>query len=130
MSLEQHTNALLKGFQPPVFPSSLMSLAQMLVQINGSELGTIGRELPGCTCVKSFLETSDGYSWYRCMFFGSGGEICIAIPWCQDWEKTDGFQSDRSPAVYVSRPDVPLEKIDGIIERLVDRLVEYKRVGR
>ena len=119
MSGKQHVDAKVKGYDKPVFPARIDDLNHAYDQssIVKYELQKIGGEIVG------FLEdsepvSSDSYTWFGGLkyydgpHFRTGGSkrILVALPWAQDWERTDGVQNDRSIAFYtfggVAKDDV------------------------
>lgn len=81
MSLKQHADALLEGFETPQFPACLRALAAVISMSHGPELSGIVGEIPGFQACKTNVNTSDGYSWYRAMYFQvDGGIICVTTP--------------------------------------------------
>ena len=103
MSLKRHTDAVLVGFDGPIFPPAVAELraAQNKSKTqNGTQLEAAARDVPGFKKT-SRPTTSDDYDWFWSLHFERDGlEVAVLFPWAQDWGKSDGDQSDRSIAVY------------------------------
>lgn len=112
----------------PIYPRQIDELNRLVdgVHVNGSTLGTIGRRMDGFVETMSCQETTDGYIWFWMMRFRrGGGELIVAFPWAQDWDRRDGVQLDRSVAVY-SLGLVASRAIDDLVEAL---LAHFRRLS-
>lgn len=104
MSKAQHTEAQLGGFEGPFFPGSIHTLHHLLDEVRVWDerwLDKAGAAITGYQGMGSGTVTTDGYDWYRSLYFNSaGGRVVVLVPWAQDWDKADDSQADRSPAVH------------------------------
>ena len=105
MSNARVEDSKLRGYDGPFFPDALGEMHQLLygidaVNFNGSVLEEVVHEYGRRYSVER-LTGSDNYDWFWCIIITSGNTtVVIALPWGQDWDHSDGTQSDRSSAVY------------------------------
>lgn len=105
MSLQRYDRACFRGWRGPFYPSVIRDLAVELdavVCLSGHVLDGIVSGMPGRNRRIDDRKSTDGYVWFwliQCS--AAGGGALIAIPWAQDWERTDGVGFDRSPALYL-----------------------------
>ncbi len=114
MSTKFEEKALLVGYaNPEAVPEAVAELLQA-GGYNGSDLEAAGTAVPGFIRVDR-PKTTDGYDWFLALYFVTpNGEICLAIPWAQDWEKEDGTSLDRLPALYL-KGDVGAWEMAGML---------------
>lgn len=123
MSNKEHPDAILYGYRGPFFPESVKSLHQLLYRNQSLSLtGTVIIEMLIGTPLNIRVErlrTADSYTWFWCLVVRKyRTEIVIALPWTQDFSKSDGTQSDRHIALY-TKGRVSDEEIDEIIGSVI-----------
>ena len=108
MSNMKHAEATLAGYEGPFFPPEVDELHRQLDRTGGYDgawLKNIGETIEEFQDI-SRPTTSDGYVWFWSLDFSIGrGKVLVLIPWAQDWDKTDGTQSDRGIAVHTRGVD-------------------------
>ncbi len=108
MSSMKHAEATLAGCYGPFFPPEAEELHRQLDRAgsyDGAWLNKIGETIEEFQDI-SRPTTSDGYVWFWSLDFSIGrGKVLVLIPWAQDWDKTDGTQSDRGIAVHTRGVD-------------------------
>lgn len=124
MSNEKVETAALEGYDGPFFPESLGEMHQMMYggdssNFNGQSLAEVTKR-QGLECAVERLTTSDEYCWFWCLIITTGNAtVVIALPWAQDWDKSDDTRSDRHSAVY-TYGSVSEESLDGFIRGFVE----------
>lgn len=102
MSKVKHHDAMLEG-KDPRFPDGFRTLAARIEEIagcNGHRLNKAALEVAGYGG-QMYIKTSDGYNWFWGLEFTWNREkVVVAIPWSQNFDKSDGNSADRAIAVY------------------------------
>ena len=124
MSLEL-VKTKLQGYKGPAsVPSELRDLISEW-DFHGKGIDSCAREVPGYL-VHYRPTTEDGYTWFWALRFSTAnGRVSLLIPWSQDWDKKDGSQLDRAPALY-TKGVVTVEQIETIISKFYEALQEAK----
>lgn len=128
MSLRQHGGAALRGWDGPYHPVLIPSLATVYTERpdgegNGSALEAAVRGIPGFVQMFRPPTARDGYDWFWAFEFTVyGGRVLVALPWAQDWQRVDGSQLDRSPAVYTQGQHVNIDTANAIVARVIRAL--------
>jgi hypothetical protein len=120
--MRQVPAAILSGYGSPLYPRdeilrlALAFTAQGPAGFSVRTLDVMARGCSGFVADNRLLRTSDGYVW-RCIIefrVGPGKGVAVAIPGTQDWNRRDGVQLDRSPAIYATR-DVTEEQAKAVL---------------
>jgi len=124
MSKQKVKDALLKGFNPPMFPVTLDALRMVqeaTCTTTGHALELVAKRIGGFIR-RDRPKTSDGYDWFWALHFRCGRvHIAILFPWWQDFLSTDGDMSDRSIAIYTKGEEDETE-IDQLIVQLQEQM--------
>lgn len=109
MSLRKVFTANLSGYGDPVYPRLVSDLATALVPggqraLTPSQVAKSARLVPHFKAVRRLVRTADGYTWPLILEYAEPGHwrasMALALPGAEDWERRDGSQLDRLPAVY------------------------------
>jgi len=94
--------------------------------VSGASLGEVTGDITP-TVKRSGATTEDGYVWFSALSFSTEkGEVALLLQWSQDFEKTDGSQSDRAPALY-TQGDVSNAQAEAVLvdfTRRVERQIQ------
>lgn len=119
MDLTKHPDALMTGFQAPQFPSCLEVLIKVIELFFIQKLYEIAPLVAGFQKIELHEATSDVYSWCMTLYFEvNDGQICLAIPFGQDADKTNNANLDRFPAIYPSSSNIDESQIYTVIAQL------------
>lgn len=115
----------------PIFPDALKDLQLFygldakVAPLNRATLEGAGKQIEGYFRREERFVTADDYDWFCALPFRRGGvTVLIAFPWCQDWSRQHGTQTDRSIAIYYtgwSEPDC-LELLQAVLAKLKARV--------
>jgi hypothetical protein len=115
MSMRRVAAAILRDYGSPLYPKDeIQKFVKAFTRVgpagfSAPSLNTHAMRCASFVTGSRLLRTTDRYVW-RCILefrAGNGGQVAIAIPCTQDWERADGVQLDRSPAVYVTGTATP-----------------------
>ncbi len=109
MSMRQVQTASLSGYGSPYYPvEEIRQLVAAFLRSGPAGLMVKTLDAMAAQCAGYMgpfrgIRTADNYIWRRIIEFRtSRGRVAIAIPMTQDWNRTDGVQLDRSPAVFIA----------------------------
>ena len=124
MSNEKVTDAHLEDYRGPFFPESLERLHETLyggqsLSFSGGVLTEMVRKGSSPIQIERYT-TSDEYAWFWCLIARRGkAEVVIALPWAQDFDKSDDSQSDRHTALY-TQGTISESELDEFIGEISD----------
>lgn len=122
MSLQQHGDAALAGWDGPYHPVLVSNLVATFMarpqgERNGSSLKAAVQGVPGFLRMFRPERARDGYVWFWAFEFEVyGGKVLVALPW------GDNSTLDRSPAVYTQGLHVNIETANAIVARVIRAL--------
>lgn len=107
MSMQRTPNAMLQGWQGPVYHTLIGEVANACVArsktgVTNHHLAGAARSCAGFSAIHWSVRTDDGYTWFAMVVFDTaGGKVVIAIPWARDKNFGDNIPLDRSPGAYL-----------------------------
>lgn len=127
MSQRKHKKALFNGLIPQ-FPESISRLNLVCEKsrpLCGSILDKIFK-LGKRVFKRVEIATSDRYLWFWGMKidFIPTGSVIIAFPYCQDWNKKNSTQADRSIAFY-AEDNIDKDYIDNLSLEIIELFKKY-----
>lgn len=124
MSRQQHDQALMDGWDGPVFPEGINDLnsaydAKFLCVDSICPILQMVDGFQGFRSMELRVTTADGYQWFWTADFAVGPELIVrmALPWAKD-QSAEGSRADRSVALYSRGGTVTEEQFRSLIEAI------------